>query len=243
MNISEPDPYLLLKGLNRIIKKPLEANRELTFRISLARSMLQVDSTPNASSVSSFAQHLLAEFEQIAYQEAAQGGGKKKNQDEKEKAKAIKLRKMEEEGSPKSPGKEGERPKCKFFLTDNGCRRGKSCTFSHAELKDEKRRCWICGCPDHMALSCTRPKGESPNPKAKAQKLEGDETPKGSQRDSQKEEGSSTEEGPSMKSLLEEANRMLKTLTTSQPGSSSSSTVSGGDQKDETMERLQQQLD
>ena len=71
LKISEPDPYLLLKGLNKIIRKPLENNRELNFRISLARSMLQVDSTPTASSVTSFAQHLLAEFEQIVHQETS----------------------------------------------------------------------------------------------------------------------------------------------------------------------------
>ena len=32
MGVSEPDPFLLLKGLNRIVKKPLEAHRELNFR-------------------------------------------------------------------------------------------------------------------------------------------------------------------------------------------------------------------
>ena len=30
LQISEPDPFLLLKGLNRIVRKPLEANRDLT---------------------------------------------------------------------------------------------------------------------------------------------------------------------------------------------------------------------
>ena len=69
LHISEPDPFLLLKGLNRIIRKPLEANHDLSFRISLARSTLQVDSTPTSSSVTSFALHLAAEFEQVVHQE------------------------------------------------------------------------------------------------------------------------------------------------------------------------------
>ena len=42
LGVSEPDPFLLLKGLNRIVRRPLEMNRDLSFRISLARSTLQV---------------------------------------------------------------------------------------------------------------------------------------------------------------------------------------------------------
>ncbi len=63
LGVQEPDPFLLLKGLNRLTRKPLEQHRDLSFRISLARSTLQVDSTPTSRSVTSFALHLIAEFE------------------------------------------------------------------------------------------------------------------------------------------------------------------------------------
>ena len=255
LNISEPDPYLLLTGLNRIIKKPLESNQEPAFRISLARSMLQVDSTPHARMVTSFAQHLMAEFEQIAHQEASTGvtGGKKaQKQQEEEKAKAVKAKKLEEEGQGRSQGgkggeREGEKPKCKFYLTDSGCRspRGKACTFSHFDLKDEKRRCWNCGSVDHMAATCTRPKGssESPSLRPKAQKLEGEESPTSSNKDKkEKMEGDDAE--PSMKPLLEEANKMMKTLTSNQSSSTASSTASEAESSNaEVMSRLQTQLD
>lgn len=78
LQISEPDPFLLLKGLNRIVRKPLEANRELSFRISLARSM--VDSTPTSTSVTSFALHLVAEFEQVVHQETSDRSRMQKRQ-------------------------------------------------------------------------------------------------------------------------------------------------------------------
>ena len=42
IHVSEPDPFILLKGLGRIVRKSLEANKELNFRVSLARSMLKV---------------------------------------------------------------------------------------------------------------------------------------------------------------------------------------------------------
>ena len=42
-------------------------NRDLSFRISLARSTLQVDSTPTSTSITQFLLHLQAELEQVAH--------------------------------------------------------------------------------------------------------------------------------------------------------------------------------
>lgn len=69
LSVQEPDPFLLLKGLTRITKRVLESHKDLSFRVSLARSTLQVDSTPTSRSVSMFGRHLIAEFEQVAHQE------------------------------------------------------------------------------------------------------------------------------------------------------------------------------
>ena len=62
LGVQGPDPFLLLKGLNRLTRKSLEQHRDLSFRISLARSTLQVDSTPTSRTITSFALHLIAEF-------------------------------------------------------------------------------------------------------------------------------------------------------------------------------------
>ena len=156
MKISEPDPFLLLNGLS----------------ISLARSTLQVDSTPTSTSVASFALHLIAEFEQVVHQEV---NSAPKKIGEPEQRKAVKLKKLEEEKSPTRKEDQKERGKCKFYLSDSGCRRGKACEWLH-DQKDEKRRCWTCGSPDHMAPACTRPKsaGDASATKLKAQRAEGD---------------------------------------------------------------------
>ena len=50
-------------------KRTLESHRELQFRVSIVRSGLQVDTTPNEVNVEQFAYHLLAEFEQLALTE------------------------------------------------------------------------------------------------------------------------------------------------------------------------------
>ena len=56
-------------------------------------------------------------------------------------------------GTGGDQGDKKEIPPCRFFLTDSGCRKGRGCRFNH-DLKDEKRRCYHCGSPDHLAPQC-----------------------------------------------------------------------------------------
>ena len=70
-------------------------------------------------------------------------------------------------GGDASPGK-GKGAPCKFFLTDQGCRRGAGCKYNHdVERKLRQGRCWTCGSKQHMSKSCpTKEKpqgGKSPN--------------------------------------------------------------------------------
>ena len=98
--------------------------------------------------------------------------------------------------------RKGRKAEVSFFLTDQGCKRGKTCNFSH-DVKDEKRRFWNCGCPDHMSPACTRPKNSndtSPQ-KPRLQKVEGEETSPSSPKTKEDEGGS---EQASMKDFLEQ---------------------------------------
>ena len=256
LQIMEPDPFLLLKGLNRLIRKPLESHRDLAFRINLARSTLQVDATPTSKSVTSFASHLLAECEQVAHQEMTP----KKPKEKEDRSKTMRLKRMEEEGKGggkgKDMGKESWEPRekfpCKFFTSDQGCKKGKECRYLH-EAKDEKRRCYICGSVDHIAPGCSRPRGgERSSERSKIAKVEGEDP----QTNAPREVASSPEEnekGDAMKNLLEEANKMLKSLTADQPGNNgggvtgslSRATTRGAGEvhREEVMDRLQRQLD
>ena len=264
MSVTEPDPFLLIRGLSRIIKKPLEQHRDLSFRISLARSTLQIDATPTAESVGTFAMHLLAEFEQMTHSEV-QANKKKDQQENKQKA-----MKPQEQGGG---GRQEDRlssvqqlgdqtrdvPACRFFLTEGGCKKGRSCKFGH-DMRDERRRCYHCGCPDHLAPQCNR--GDSPPKKLMRNKQQSQQ-----QRDEQRSQVSSTDTQSntgkeSVAALLEEANKMLKTLSTDsqedQGGLSgggrgtaqsaaakdnSSSTTTGGEKgREEMLNKLQEQL-
>lgn len=247
LGVLEPDPFILLKGLNRLIKKPLENNRDLSFRINLARSTLQVDSTPTAASVTSFAMHLLAEFEQVAHQENIPA---KKKQEEKTRAAKLAKAEAEEaregrEGKGGSKGKDkeddSEKPKCKFYLTEAGCKRGKSCRWSH-DQRDGVRRCWNCGSSEHMATTCPRSKGgtstdTSPN-RPRAQKLEAEEQ----KSDVKTKEEKGEKEESTMKDLLAQANTMLRSIAAGSGATGSGSSQSEDEKKEDVMEKLQQQL-
>ena len=234
-----PDAAILMKGLNKMMKRILDGNKELQFRISLARNALGVDVTPTVTNVSQFATHLLAEVEQLAMSEKrVTSAGKNEG--------PPKIKNLEYEKEDKGKGKGRERPeeekprRCKFYLTDSGCRRGKSCTWAH-DAKDEKRRCYNCGAVDHMSPSCTRPRADGSPSKAKAVKNETeDSSPKKSETES---EAGSQSEG-AMKDLLEEASKVLRSLSSTSQGSAASSSTPQKEEeaRGDVMERLQQQI-
>ena len=242
--MSEPDPFLLLKGLGRIVKKPLEANRELNFRVSLARSTLQVDSTPTRETVGKFATHLLAEMEQIAHLDGSRKSTSKDTQ--KTAQPEVKIKKIEEGKGEGKSGK-GERAPCRFFISEEGCKKGKECAWQHT--LDDKKRCWNCGSTQHFAPSCNRPKeatgdktakggegkGWSSRPMTKAARKE--DSPKKEEQsvkeETQEEATASTE---TMKGLLEEANKMLKSMAMKNQEDEEKS-------KDVKLQAMQAQLD
>ena len=253
LGVQEPDAFLLLKGLNRITKKCLEQHRDLSFRISLARSTLQVDNTPTPKSVTSFALHLQAELEQVVHQDQPV---KKQFGPGSEKAKAVRMKKLEQEDKGKGKGKDmenddSEAPKCRFYLTPSGCKKGRDCRFSH-DQKDDVRRCYICGSSEHLVPTCPRRKSESPpkNQQKTVRVDQGEDQPGGEGNVKDQTSTTSTapekEEEPTVKGLLEEATKVLKSIHSSgqPPSSTTRSSNSGGNgQREDMMANLQRQLD
>ena len=210
-----------------------------------------MDSTPTQRSITSFALHLLAEFEQVAHLESH---GCRKPAGNPDKLKNMKVKKLEEEGGDRGQrrnydGRESDPPKCRFFLTKEGCRKGKSCGFSH-DLKDDLRRCYLCGCPDHFANECPRKgleKNQSTSP-PKASRAEVQEESSQQEnvdgKNEDKEKALNQTSNPTVQGLLEEATKVLKSISTT----SSTGVVGGGStgpatQRDEMMANLQKQLD
>ena len=181
-----------------------------------------VDVLPSHTNVKQYAQHHLAELEQMGQQKKSDGvpesGPKAKRLEEAGRLEGQKMKFQEGEAREAKP--------CKFYLTEQGCRKGKSCKFSH-ELKDEKRRCFACGSTQHLSPSCpTKEANTSSSPpktaslKTKAVKKEAEEESEEQQEEATGEEEPKEEEKVS--SILEEANKMLKSLM-SKPSTTSSS--------------------
>ena len=126
-------------------------------------------------------------------------------------------------------------PVCKFFLTEQGCKKGKSCSFQHN--LDDQKRCWNCGSSLHFSPKCDRPRdGDLKGGKGEGKMVRMAKKEEGAKKeDAEKSEsGGSTEV---MKGLLEEANKMLKAMSSSTGGS-----IEEGS-KEQKLTRLQQQLD
>ena len=234
LGVSVPDPTILARGLSRLTKKLLSLHPELSFRLQLARSSLMIDSVPTPSSITQYAEHVMAELEQVNQQT------KKKNPvtDPPRLKRFEEASKDKKDDKEKKPGDEKkDKAKRRFFLTDARCRRGKGCTFAH-DQRDEKRRCWNCGAVDHMAPSCTRPReSKEGNGRPKIAKAEKEKAASG------KNEGDGGDDQPSIKDLLKEANEMLKGMNGSPTASSASPSSRGSDhERNEVVEKLQQQL-
>ncbi|OLP98838.1 Retrovirus-related Pol polyprotein from transposon TNT 1-94 [Symbiodinium microadriaticum] len=160
LKLSIPDPSVTLRGLDVLVKKPVQDNPEVAFRMNLIRYHLKVDFSPSEEAVLAVHRALLAEFEQMGYKKRVKpqsdGGGQ-----------VPRVRAMETQSAqatttplPTSPttSQKGTTRPCRFYTTDEGCRRGKACKYEHTmkdlSKMDRRDRCYECGAKGHMAASC-----------------------------------------------------------------------------------------
>ena len=132
-----------------------------------------------------------------------------------------------EKPHPQNPSDDAKEFRCKFFLTGQA----RECKFNHSQ-RDEKRRCYSCGAVDHISPNCPRAGGREHSAKTKVLREEEEAGGPGSTTSRAAE---ATEES-TVKELLEEANRMLKTLTKEDTTSS----PSGEPKQEATLDTLQQ---
>ena len=238
VDVVRPDATIQVKGLGRLMKKVLKDNPDLGFRIQLAKSTLAIDTTPTEAGVMTYAHHLLAEVEQVADQDKKRGERTAPPAPAPPEPKLKKIEERPPEGRGVAKGGEGKGAGmgCKFFLTDGGCKKGKTCTFLH-QLDDQKR-CWVCRSTAHFAPKCDRPKdperwrpeGKGEGKQAKSLRKEESPVKEETQEDRRREESHSQNEV--MKGLLEEANRMLKSMSGPRI-----------EERDGKLDKLQKQLD
>ena len=187
-----------------------------------------VDAVPTMKGIEQLAECLLAEFDQLSYS---------KRKQEKIVPKMKKLEESKEKGGREGGSKKGEEKPapCRFFHTEQGCRRGKSCKWSH-EVKDDQKRCWTCGATTHMSPQCPTKDNQQASNK-KVAKVECVKTTTKAEEEDAGSEKAAVCPSEDMKTLLEEAGKMLKGM------SNGGSPRSHEDPGEARIRSLQRQLD
>ena len=143
LKLSLPDALLRIQALDRIMVGLLSKDLQVSFRVSTYRLQNKIDVKPTEEGVTGFFDLLLAEAENMMIAGRDHEEGK---QEESNKP-AVK--------SVLSPNKEKAVNACKWWGSEQGCRAGRSCKFSHDQvLADKASRCWLCSAKDHRKSEC-----------------------------------------------------------------------------------------
>ena len=159
LSISVPDPSVQAKSLLCVIKKLAAASPDLQFRVSMARNDLQVDVRPSQESVIKLYQHLLAEMEQLNVETRRSNPTRSTPNPD-----TPKLKGMDGNGQPAAKAKASSPPlaapdskPCKWFRSQDGCRKGKDCKYGHSwDGLIKAERCLTCVSTLHRAKECPR---------------------------------------------------------------------------------------
>ena len=158
MGVSPPDTSVLLRGIELIIGGVLRKFPDTSFRLALARNELQLQNRPTQDTVLRYFDHALADLQQSA---PSRSTIRTTGAEDPPRLRAADAQAGTggtiTKTPPGSPTKAGARQgSCKFFQSEQGCRRGAGCKYAHEfASKDEKRsRCWFCGSKQHRQTEC-----------------------------------------------------------------------------------------
>ena len=158
-----PDPMVLAGVLNRSSDVLGKTDPQTGFRLASVRQELQLDSRPVLKDVKLFAEFLLAEAEDIAINQNAkpqsppglpQGSAKP----------AVKMVNLGDNGGNGNGDGKGLTPvnaahvtsktACRFWMSDEGCKKGDKCRYVHTVLDPKDNRCFNCSGLGHGKRDC-----------------------------------------------------------------------------------------
>ena len=65
MGVNLPDGSILLVAIESAVKKLVDGNRDMAFKLSMAKQDLQLPYRPTTTSVLTYVDHILAELQQV----------------------------------------------------------------------------------------------------------------------------------------------------------------------------------
>ena len=157
VEVALPDGVLLLKALDTPLQFLGNMDPQAAFRLSQSRMQLQLDQQPTHQNLWAFSQCLLAEAETLALLQTSSTSTvstvplKLKQLDGDMKSPA----KLSNGDSKSKPSPMADKP-CRYFVSDKGCKAGKSCKWQHdwESLADKSARCFVCGSKEHRKNDC-----------------------------------------------------------------------------------------
>ena len=155
LKVATPDPTLLIGALDKMSGVVVKSSPQAAFRLNSMRMQLMVDVNPTLPAVVSYADSVMAEAESLFH------GGVPANATVKVKAleggaAAEAPQKGEGKGKTAEKGGKGDHLPCKFFGTEDGCKKGSDCSYIHDWSSiDKKGRCYNCSSTKHSRRDCT----------------------------------------------------------------------------------------
>ena len=143
-----PDPMVLAGVLGKFSDSLSKQGTQVGFRLASTRQQLQMDCRPTLADVKTFAEYLLAESEDLTVNvqvNVGNGGPTKPS------VKSLELPDQtgKDESKPQGPqpvnaGQTTSKVPCRFWGTDEGCRKADKCKFVHSLLDPKDARCFLC---------------------------------------------------------------------------------------------------
>ena len=135
LNLALPDPVVLMVTVQRMIESATKSGgAQMAFRIANVRQELRVDYAATVEAVMELSEYVQAEVEEVSLttpmklQPATTNAGAAGTQPTTSvKAMASAF------GAVDSDDRPSQKLACKFWKSDEGCKRGSSCTYAHDE--------------------------------------------------------------------------------------------------------------
>ena len=253
LGIVLPDPMILSGVLGRASDVVSKSSGQVGFRLASARQQLQLDNRPKLQDVKLFAEYVLAEAEELVISGPQNGnpqgiGGSGNSQKPSVKwlnaGENVGVSGQGSKEPPKENGHDGRgllpgnasnvssKTPCRFWMSDDGCKKGEKCRYTHTVLDPKDNRCFSCSalghgkrdCPNKKKIAKTQTeKGQKGGGKGNRADLEknpqrsgsgGSENPSGEKpaetQNEKPEPPSSQTEG--LDALLQEASTLMKAL-------------------------------
>lgn len=190
LDVTLPDALVLVGVLQQTSEFLSQRSPQVAYRLNTIRQQLNLDQTPTTTSVMAYSEHLQAEAEEMLLVGTGSDPLKTgKGNGNKPAVKAIEPSGVSAPKPPQDSGRmsmgqgsgiggasggssgnsAGGSGSCKFWGTDEGCKRGDRCKFFHYNLSPKDNRCFGCSGLGHSKRDCPFVKKKIAKTKSSAQ--------------------------------------------------------------------------